>query len=128
VNLSGTTAGFGATSGGAAIIAGAALVVQGIADARLGYCFGPRQLRALLSDPALGTVSNDPPNDKLGVMPNLRSIIESDALAVGQDVYIRDFVGDGGDPHVSATARVLTLFCASHGSSTPRQHLAKERH
>lgn len=75
--------GFGGTSGAAAIIAGAALAVQGIAQAN-GFAsanpksrFSPGQLRRILSDPSTATASNDPPNDKIGVMPDLRAIITS---------------------------------------------------
>jgi hypothetical protein len=33
-------------------------------------------------------------------MPNLAAIANSPALNVGSDVYVRDFIGDLGDPHV----------------------------
>ena len=96
------TENFGGTSGASAIIAGAALAVQGIAETSLGYRFSPFQMRALLSDPTLGTPSADPPTDRIGVMPNLRAIIEGDVLNLAPDVYLRDFVADDGDPHAGA--------------------------
>ncbi len=93
---------FGDTSGASAIIAGAALSLQGMAEAQLGYRFSPLQIRSILNnpDPATGggTPSKDPDNDKLGVMPDLRNIVEK-ALCTTPDVYIRDFVDDDGDPH-----------------------------
>jgi hypothetical protein len=92
---------FGDTSGASAIIAGAALSVQGMAEAILGYRLSPLQIRNLLSDPTTGTASQDPTNDKLGVMPNLRAIIDN-TLVITPDVYIRDFVGDTGDPHTGS--------------------------
>lgn len=91
---------FGDTSGASAIIAGAALSVQGMA-AQLGYRFSPLQIRNLLSDATTGTASQDPTNDKLGVMPNLRAIINT-TLGITPDIYIRDFVGDTGDPHTGS--------------------------
>jgi hypothetical protein len=70
---------FGGTSGAAAIIAGAALALQGIAQAnnlRPGNPksrFAPSELRSLLSNPSTGTTSRD----KIGVMPDLRQILRS---------------------------------------------------
>jgi hypothetical protein len=92
---------FNATSAASPIITGAALVVQGIAEADLGYRFSPLQIREILSDPANGTLSDDPPVDRIGVMPDLRTIIQN-VLAVTPDIYIRDFVGDAGDPHTGS--------------------------
>jgi hypothetical protein len=93
---------FNGTSGASAIIAGAALAVQGMAETNLGYRLSPLQMRAILSDPALGTPSADPPADRIGVMPNLRAIIEGDVLNLAPDVYLRDNLADTGDPHGGA--------------------------
>ena len=46
------------------------------ADANLGRRFDGSEMRKLLNNPATGTRSNNPPNDKIGVMPNLRAIID----------------------------------------------------
>jgi serine protease len=92
---------FNGTSSASPVVTGAALAVQGIAEASLSSRFSPLQLRAILSDPATGTPSNDPAVDRIGVMPDLRAIIE-DVLNVATDVYIRDFVGDTGDPHAGS--------------------------
>jgi subtilase family protein len=70
----GTSQNFGGTSGAAAIVAGAALSTQGMAEALNGTRLSPSALRALLSDPSGNTQSKDPPNDKIGVMPNLKWI------------------------------------------------------
>jgi serine protease len=35
-------------------------------------------------------------------MPNLRAIIDGDVLNLAPDLYLRDFVGDVGDPHTGA--------------------------
>jgi hypothetical protein len=93
---------FGGTSGASAIVAGVALAVQGIAETSLGYRFSPLQMRVLLSNPDFGTPSADPPSDLIGVMPNLRALIEGDVLNFAPDVYLRDFAGDDGDPHAGA--------------------------
>jgi hypothetical protein len=93
--------GFSGTSGASAIIAGAALAIQGIAqrhqkgDLANGRC-SPNRLRDILHNPATGTLSEkskwdidldstwDPMNnehfsrwnaDKIGAMPDLRRII-----------------------------------------------------
>ncbi|MCF2151905.1 S8 family serine peptidase [Desmonostoc muscorum LEGE 12446] len=67
-------AGFGGTSGASAIIAGAAAILQGIAKAR-ETLLAPDRMRALLSDPTFNTLSNNPANDWIGVMPNLQEAV-----------------------------------------------------
>ncbi len=96
------TSTFNGTSSASPIVTGAALAVQGLAEANLLPRFGPWQLRAILSDPANGTPSQSPAVDRIGVMPNLRAIIDGSTLNLGPDVYLRDFVGDTGDPHTGA--------------------------
>lgn len=106
------TGGFNGTSSASPIITGAALLVQGIAEANLGYRFSAWQMRVLLSDPANGTPSNNPTNDRIGVMPNLQAIINSNVVGLAPDVYLRDFVGDTGDPHtgaISASPDIILL-------------------
>jgi hypothetical protein len=54
-------------------------------------------------------LSADPVGDLIGVMPNLKAIIQH-VLDVATDVYIRDFVGDTGDPHtdfISASPDII---------------------
>lgn len=104
------TGGFNGTSSASPIITGAALVVQGIAEASLGFRFSAFQMRELLSNPATGTASNNPAVDRIGVMPNLRAIINGNVIAVAPDVYLRDFVGDVGDAHngsISASPDII---------------------
>jgi serine protease len=69
------TGSFGGTSGSAAIVAGAALILQSVRVARLGSRFTPDQVRAILGDPANGTWSSNPAADRIGVMPDLRKIL-----------------------------------------------------
>lgn len=93
------TSTFGGTSGASPIIAGAALCIQGIAKSlsQLPHIFSPFQMRSFLSDTVTGTASADPTKDKIGVMPNLQAIIDSD-LGLHPDAYIRDNPMDQGDP------------------------------
>jgi len=71
---------FNDTSGAAAIIAGAALAIQGIAqfngkgDLPSGR-FSPFALRDILRNQSTGTPSPTPSTDKIRAMPNLRAIL-----------------------------------------------------
>jgi serine protease len=129
---------FNGTSAASAMVAGTVLALQGIAQANKAgdpdpswnYRFHPDRVRQLLSDcrridntkPETGNtlsgVSNtlvfdptDPTHwnaENIGVMPNLKAIIEQLGLAV--DIYIRDFVGDTGNPHagmISASPDII---------------------
>ena len=99
------------TSSASAIIAGAALAVQGIKKANPPGSppYSPIQLRNLLSDPTTGTLSQNsdaanPNSDLIGVMPDLKKIIGT-AMGLAPDVYLRDALGDaGGTPHVGPIA------------------------
>jgi hypothetical protein len=68
---------FGGTSSAAAIVAGAALSVQGVAKARLGRPFPPSKLRELLSSTRLDNTRPVAGSRSIGVMPNLRAILDS---------------------------------------------------
>ncbi len=92
---------FGGTSGASPIITGAALAVQGRAEAQLGFRFSPRQMRVILSDPSTGTPPAVAETTQIGVMPNLRNIYDS-VFNSAPDIYIRDFVGDSGEPHTGS--------------------------
>jgi hypothetical protein len=95
------TTGFGGTSGASPIITGAALAVQGRAQAQLGFRFSSRQMRAVLGNAATGTAPASTETTLISVMPNLRSIFDT-VFNTAPDVYIRDFVGDSGEPHTGA--------------------------
>jgi hypothetical protein len=92
---------FGGTSGASPIITGAALAIQGRAEAQLGFRFSPRQMRAILSNPETGTPPDADETTQIGVMPNLRAIFDT-VFNTAPDIYIRDFVGDTGEPHEGA--------------------------
>ncbi|HJT51427.1 MAG TPA: S8 family peptidase [Nitrosospira sp.] len=97
------TTSFGGTSSASPIVTGAVLAVQGLFQALPGGDrLAPWQLRMILSDSANGTPSANPAVDRIGVMPNLRAIIDGTVLNLAPDVYLRDFIGDNGDPHLGA--------------------------
>jgi subtilisin family serine protease len=77
-NEAGTTSeytdSFSGTSGASPIVVGAAAAVQGIAQAKLNAKLLPLRLRTVLK--IWGTPSANPANDRIGVMPNLRRIID----------------------------------------------------
>ncbi|WP_223620026.1 S8 family peptidase [Lysobacter sp. ESA13C] len=89
------TAGFNGTSSASPIVTGAALVTQGMYAATTGTRLSPGQMRSLLSDPAINTPQGGGVAGAIGVMPDLRAIIE-DTLGLVPDVYLRDAVGDSG--------------------------------
>lgn len=66
---------FGGTSGAAAIIAGAALIIQGMHKAARGGPLSPSQMRAILSEPRNGTPQGSDTQGNIGTMPNLRTIL-----------------------------------------------------
>ncbi len=74
---------FSGTSSASAIVAGAALCLQGVALAHTGQPFAPAQLREALSDVDCGTPSIDARNDKIAVMPDLMKIAEKKFVAGG---------------------------------------------
>jgi serine protease len=71
-NADARTRKFAGTSAASAIIAGAALCVQGMAQASgLGSLLAP-DMRELLANSETGTRAKDPSKSKIGVMPNLK--------------------------------------------------------
>ena len=86
---------FGGTSGASPMVAGAAIIVQGMYEANTGTRISPLQMRALLANPMMGTRQGRGARGAIGVMPNLRAIIER-GLGVVPDIYLRDNVGDSG--------------------------------
>ena len=66
---------FSGTSAASAIVAGAAVVVQGIAKAHLGTPLSPAALRELFRDPTTTTPSARPASDRIGVMPDLKRVV-----------------------------------------------------
>jgi serine protease len=101
---------FNGTSSASPIVTGVAIVVQGIAQANFGFRFTPLELRRILT--INGTASNNPAIDLIGVMPDLRAIIDGHFVNLAPDVYLRDYVGDNGDPTsgaISASPDIIVL-------------------
>lgn len=86
---------FQGTSSASPMIVGCAAILQGKYEASTGTRLSPGQMRALLSDPVTGTPQGGGRAGDIGVMPNLREIIEN-TLDLTPDVYLRDNVGDTG--------------------------------
>ena len=104
------TGSFGGTSGASPMVVGAALIIQGIAVQALGYRFAPLTVRRLLK--LHGTPSATPATDLVGVMPNLRGILDGSDLNLAPDLYVRDYPGDLGDPTsggVSSSPDIIVL-------------------
>lgn len=72
------TTDFGGTSGASPIVAGCAVLLQAWRDGAGLPPYTPLEIRALLADPALNTLSSSPGFDMIGVMPDLRAIIEQE--------------------------------------------------
>jgi hypothetical protein len=70
------TSSFGGSSGASSIVTGAALLMQSWSVANGRGSYSPSVLRELLSAVGLNTASANPSTDRIGVMPNLREIIE----------------------------------------------------
>jgi hypothetical protein len=103
---------YSGTSSASAIVAGAAICVQGRLQAT-GSRLSPRQMRSVLTDPAGSPTlsANGTAVDKIGVMPNLKGIL-TNVLELTPDVYARDFVGDTGVPHsgpISMSPDIIVL-------------------
>lgn len=83
------------TSAATPTIAGAALIVQSTHAAATGARLSPMQMRTILSNPLTGTAQGGGVAGNIGIMPNLRAILDGN-LGVVADVYLRDNVGDDG--------------------------------
>jgi hypothetical protein len=114
------TAGFGGTSGASPIITGAAVLIQGMVEAARGYRFSPRQLRGIFAEPANGTASGNPATDRIGSMPDLRTILEGNDLNLTPDVYLRDYVGDQGEPHTGPISASPDIILTPNAVADPQ--------
>ena len=74
------TPNFDGTSSASAIVAGAAIVLQGIAIAQFKRRLDALQMRDVLSSPVTATKSKNGLADGIGVMPNLKKIIQQGVL------------------------------------------------
>jgi len=101
------TTSFGGTSGASPIVTGAALLLQSWRRTAKKQVYGPASIRLLLSNSGINTPSADPPNDRIGVMPDLRAIIEAELIA--------ERVHDIGDRYVSFVQVLIGLIDDSPG-------------
>jgi len=122
------------------MVASAAVALQGMVKALNLAALSPREVRRILSDPAINTASANPAVDRIGVMPNLRRIYERAVLPLTKnapgdyplpanpDVA---YAGRGTRPSTrsakisgvpTACARAQTMACidAGHGGSVDR--------
>lgn len=83
------TSSFGGTSGASPMVAGAAVLVQSWRSARALPRLMPLAMRALLSDPLNNTASQTPSTDRVGVMPNLRALIEEQERSARKGAFTR---------------------------------------
>lgn len=86
---------FSGTSSATPIVTGAGMVVQAMHENTTGARLSPAQMRLILSNPATGTPQGPTVAGNIGVMPDLRAILEGN-LGLSADVYVRDNVGDDG--------------------------------
>src|SRR5260370_37532836 len=109
------------------MVTGEGTADRGRIKAPAGYRFTPGQLRVLLNSPANSTASNDPVTDKIGRMPDLRAIINGNALNLAPNIYVRDLPADQGGPRPPAysnspdiivTARPVADPTAAYGPSS----------
>ena len=89
------TAQFGGTSGATPIVTGAAILLQSWARAQQ-QAYAPKDIRALLADAGLNTPSADPAVDRIGVMPDLRAIIERETQRLGRVAATAPALADAG--------------------------------
>lgn len=87
---------FGGTSGASPIVTGVAALIQSMVQATLGFKLAPLQMRRLIT--VSGTSTSNPAFDKIGLMPNLRGLIDGQYLNLAPDLYVRDVIGDDGTP------------------------------
>lgn len=110
---------FAGTSSASPMVAGAALCVQGVYQStNSGARLSPRQMRQILSDLAINTAPAATETTAMGVMPDLRGIIDS-VLDVVPDVYIRDNIGDTGDPHTGAISASPDIILRPNAVADP---------
>lgn len=83
------------TSAATPTIAGAALIVQSMHATATGARLSPMQMRSILSNLLTGTAQGAGVAGNIGIMPNLRAILDGN-LGLVADVYLRDNVGDDG--------------------------------
>lgn len=112
---------FGGTSAAAAIIAGVALVVQSMSEL-VGARLLPTDMRALLSNPLLGTPSN--PGAEIKSMPNLRCIAECKGYVAA--LYLQKASTLFCElPDANPIGTSLDILTCSHRAERPTQYFSE---
>ena len=83
---------FGGTSGAAAIIAGCALLVQGLHFAQKQSLLSPTEMREMLCNPNTGIKPGGTVAGQIGVMPDLRAVVEEAGLGPNFFMKILRFI------------------------------------
>jgi tetratricopeptide (TPR) repeat protein len=123
---------FSGTSSASPIIAGAAALLQALHAKQTGFELEPRAMRALLSDPATGTREGPNVHGHIGVMPDLKAIVNG--LQIVPVVYMRRSVRDDGstpgpDDEISSSPDIflcqgnLTRTIDHYGEGRRRENL-----
>ncbi|SEW13503.1 Serine protease, subtilisin family [Cognatiyoonia koreensis] len=110
---------FGGTSSASPIVTGAALCVQGVYEAQNGFRLSPGQMRRILSDPTINTPPAATETTAMGVLPDLASILGGQ-LQLTPDVYLRDFVGDLGEPHTGSISASPDIIVRNAAVANPQ--------
>jgi hypothetical protein len=76
-------------------VTGAAILLQSWARAQQ-QAYAPKDIRALLADAGLNTPSADPAVDRIGVMRDLRAIIERETQRLGRVAATAPALADAG--------------------------------
>ncbi len=125
---------FSGTSSASAIIAGAAALLQCLHETLAGKRLVPQAMREILADPTTGTRQGPNVPGHIGVMPDLKAIVQ-DRLQLLPHVYLRRSIHDDGAPPVSTdeissspdifvSSLVLTDPRSGFDERAGREHLA----
>jgi hypothetical protein len=112
------TSTFGGTSSASPIVSGAAVILQGLYKANTPGRLSPARMRELLSNPATGTAQGPDVAGHIGVMPDLRSIIEN-TLELPRLVTMIADNGDFGNVCVGSF-KDMTLVLSNSGNARLR--------
>jgi serine protease len=124
---------FAGTSAASAILAGVAICVQSLTQANLGFRLSPWQLRLLLADPENGTQAMNPTADFIGVMPDLRRIVDVVLrISAGpNDLYLPippprvssggELLLQQGEVQIASSGYLLLPFQIIGGGNVPRR-------
>ncbi len=109
------TSTFSGTSSASPIVTGAAVILQGLYKANTTGRLTPARMRELLADPATGTPQGPDVAGFIGVMPDLRSIIENTLELPRLATMIADD-GDFGNVCVGSL-KDMTLVLSNSGNA-----------